>query len=418
MELLSYIIFTLGLILSVKTYFYETGHREANRFLAAFLFGISFLFFEVFHYFLCNSAIVSAVTLGGVHQITLLLGPFAYFYVRGTLRDNARLKRLELLHFVPFFVILMGNLPYFLSPWEEKLRAVNFLCTKNWPDFLALRLNFIASYTHLEFLRILSVLVYGGAQWALILNYRKPADLKDPSLVQYIMVRRWLIIFVSLYSVMAIQRIGLGSILMVASEWSMLEGVTLITCISLSIFYLVLNFGAFIFNNLLDGLVIAPVEHLATNTGETAYSAHPVLPGSIAEEAVHSWYESLFQQEYLQEIGHLLDKWSENKKYLDRANLADLSSEIGIPSHHLTYYFNNILGLKFPDWRNSLRIAHAKSLIDEGAMEILNIEGIANTCGYSSRTTFSRVFKEITGLTPSEYNEGRTNPSSDPKQVR
>jgi AraC-like DNA-binding protein len=415
MEILSYIIFSFGLILSVKTYFYETGHRGANRFLAAFLFGTSFLFFEVFHYFLCNSSVIAAFTLGGVHQITFLLGPFAYLYVRGTLRDNARLKRAELLHFVPFFVVFMGHFPYFLSPWEEKLIAVNLLCARNWLDFSSLRLNFIASYTYLEFFRILSILVYGGAQWALILNYRKPADWKDPSMVQYIIVRRWLIIFIALYSVMAAQRIGLGSILMMVPGWSMLERVGLLTCISLSIFYLILNFGAFIFNNLLNGLVITPAGHLKKNSSEIAYPSHALLPESNAEEAVHSWYESLFQPEYLQEIGHLLDKWSENKKFLGRANLADLSSEIGIPSHHLTYYFNNILGLKFPDWRNSLRIAHAKSLIDEGIMEVLNIEGLANTCGYSSRTTFSRVFKEITGLSPSEYNESRALPPSNQK---
>lgn len=415
MEILSYVILTVGLILSVKTYFYETGHRGANRFLAAFLFGASFLFFEIFHYFLCNSLFIAAFTLGGVHQITFLLGPFAYFYVRGTLRDNARLKRAEFLHFVPFFVVLLGHFPYFLSPWDDKLIAVKLLCARNWHGFSALRLNFIASYTYLEFLRILSILVYGGAQWALILNYRKPADLKDPSMVQYIMVRRWLIIFVVLYSVMAVQRIGLGGILLMAPAWSMLEGIALITCISLAVFYLILNFGAFIFNNLLNGLVIAPAKLLEKNSSEIAYPSHALLEETIAEEATSSWYESLFQPEYLQEIGHLLDKWSENKKFLGRANLSDLSNEIGIPSHHLTYYFNNILGMKFPDWRNSLRIAHAKSLIDEGIMEILNIEGLANTCGYSSRTTFSRVFKEVTGLTPSEYNESRAIPPSNPR---
>jgi len=99
----------------------------------------------------------------------------------------------------------------------------------------------------------------------------------------------------------------------------------------------------------------------------------------------------------------LLAHWVEGKKYLKGGSLNDLSEDTGIPSHHLTYYFNSILGTKLTDWRNTQRIKLAKSLIDEGLMDTLKLEGIAEKCGFNSRATFFRVFKEISGVTPLEY---------------
>lgn len=405
MEYLSYFIFVLGVLLSVKTFFYETGHQRANRFLAAFLFGSSILLFEVVHYFSCNSPVIAALTLGGTHQILLTLGPFAYLYVRGTLRDDARLKPVELIHFVPLIVIVTGNIPHIFSSWEEKLRVADILCSRDWGNFLSYRLNFIAPYKYIEFFRIMSLFAYGAAQWMLLLKYRKPYNLQDASNVQYIMVRRWLVIFVVLYSIMAAHRVVLGGFLMLLKDWKALNEVALITCLSLAVFYLILNFGVFVFNNLLTGLMITPVGILEKNNVPAIPEVPLSAQSETEEEAVQSWYKTLFQPEYLQEIGRLLQTWSDQRKYIGRANLADISEDTGIPSHHLTYYFNNILGLKFPDWRNALRIAHARELMEAGIMETLNLEGLANACGYSSRTAFSRVFKEVTGLSPSEYNE-------------
>lgn len=415
MKYLSYIIFILGLFLSAKTFFYETGHRGANRFLAAFLFAAAFLFFAIFNYFFGTSVEMLTYTIGGMHQIYFLLGPLAYFYVRGTLRDDAQIKAIELLHFAPFCIVLAGQFPYILSPWEEKIRIVNLLCTRNWADFSNFRLNMFLSFRQSEVLRIGSMLGYSAAQWTLIWKYCRSNDLTDSSYVQFILMRRWLLLFVGLYSILSVQWTALGAYLLVRADLKTLEQVTTLICLSISIFYLILNTGVFVFNNLLNGLVITPVGLRKKNNNPLAFNEGlpPYVDGG--EEVLQMWYKSLFQPEYLHQIGHLLEHWSGQKKYLDRANLADLAKETGIPSHHLTYYFNSILGRKFTDWRNDLRIAHAKLLIDEGIMDTLNLEGIANRCGYSSRTAFSRVFKNATGLTPSEYYEGKPFPIPDSK---
>ena len=408
MEFLSYTIFALGLLLSVKTFFYETGHSGANRFLGAFLFCCAILHFEFAKYFQCDSPLFMVGALAGLHQIYFLVGPMAYFYVRGTLRADARLKPLEYLHFSPFFIFVIGLIPFIILPWEEKLAVVRLLCEHKWGVFLEMQLNLLMPIKYAEFVRIMSVLCYGVAQWVLVWKYHNVKASPSPLPSQYMLVKRWLVIFVLLYSIMTVQRILLGSLIIVFDESGIFEKVIIPASLSLSVMYILTNFGIFIFNSLLNGLMITPEDQERKIGMETELPSASVPEEQVTgEEALQMWYKTLFQKEYLENIGGLLEKWSEEKKYLNRANLTDLSQDINIPSHHLTYYFNNILGVKFTNWRNDLRINHATSLIDEGFLKTQNLDGLADTCGYSSRTSFSRVFKEITGFTPSEYQGSR-----------
>ncbi|MEI6679427.1 MAG: helix-turn-helix domain-containing protein [Mariniphaga sp.] len=80
-----------------------------------------------------------------------------------------------------------------------------------------------------------------------------------------------------------------------------------------------------------------------------------------------------------------------------------LGDDSGIPAHHLTYYFNSIRLMPFPDWRNSLRIEYAKTLINQGEAGQLTLQTIASKSGFSSQSTFIRSFKQWSGTTPSEY---------------
>jgi AraC-like DNA-binding protein len=52
---------------------------------------------------------------------------------------------------------------------------------------------------------------------------------------------------------------------------------------------------------------------------------------------------------------------------------------------------------------NRFRINYAKSLIDNGAMSKYTLEYIYTEAGYKYRPTFNRIFKNITGMTPSDY---------------
>lgn len=65
--------------------------------------------------------------------------------------------------------------------------------------------------------------------------------------------------------------------------------------------------------------------------------------------------------------------------------------------------FKKKMDVKFTDYVNSLRIQHSLKLIEEG---ITSISELASKCGYSDSFYFSKVFKKITGKSPTEYTKG------------
>jgi AraC-like DNA-binding protein len=138
-------------------------------------------------------------------------------------------------------------------------------------------------------------------------------------------------------------------------------------------------------------------QHIDNPTDE---ELHKVTSYNDDETAV------LFSDEYIEYLNEVLAKYYKNQKYLiETFKLSLISAESGIPLHHLTYYFNFILKTSFSDWRNKLRIEYAIHLFAQGAHKKMNLNGIAEQCGFSIPSTFIRSFKKFTGKTPSEYHK-------------
>ncbi|MNP49678.1 HTH-type transcriptional regulator YesS [compost metagenome] len=74
--------------------------------------------------------------------------------------------------------------------------------------------------------------------------------------------------------------------------------------------------------------------------------------------------------------------------------------------HLNAYYFSKIFkqqtGETFIDYLTSLRIGRAKELIVQGGY---SQKEICFLVGYNDPNYFSRVFKKVTGFTPTEYRD-------------
>lgn len=96
-------------------------------------------------------------------------------------------------------------------------------------------------------------------------------------------------------------------------------------------------------------------------------------------------------------------------KYLDNSDIYldtnftidDLTRELGIPKHTLSKIINHDMALNFYTLIAKYRIEYAKKLIVKE--QNLLLDAIMIECGFNSRITFNKYFKEFTGLTPSEY---------------
>lgn len=79
---------------------------------------------------------------------------------------------------------------------------------------------------------------------------------------------------------------------------------------------------------------------------------------------------------------------------------ADLAREVGISENTLSRVINQAFGKSFPRLLNELRVEDAKRMLHEPSIPI---QVLAFEVGFNSLASFNRVFKEITGETPSAY---------------
>ncbi|WP_158560378.1 helix-turn-helix domain-containing protein [Paenibacillus contaminans] len=77
-----------------------------------------------------------------------------------------------------------------------------------------------------------------------------------------------------------------------------------------------------------------------------------------------------------------------------------LAEKLKMSSGYLSTYFKGKTGKSIVDYINETRIAKAASLLADNDMKI---HDAAKAVGYQNLTSFNRMFKKYTGLTPSEY---------------
>ncbi|MFI5160442.1 MAG: ABC transporter permease [Sphingobacteriales bacterium] len=96
--------------------------------------------------------------------------------------------------------------------------------------------------------------------------------------------------------------------------------------------------------------------------------------------------------------------------YLDEElTLQSLAKELGISIHELSRIINTGLRKNFNDFVNEFRIQQVARKMKDPAYDRITLLGIAYDCGFNSKTTFNRAFKQIMGKSPAEYKKGRPN---------
>jgi len=94
----------------------------------------------------------------------------------------------------------------------------------------------------------------------------------------------------------------------------------------------------------------------------------------------------------------------ERQLYLDPLlSLEKFASEVGLPKHKCTKLIQAEHGKSFYQLIAEYRIEHASRLLKQDVLNELSIEGIAESCGFNSKASFNRYFRDISGCTPSEY---------------
>jgi len=89
-----------------------------------------------------------------------------------------------------------------------------------------------------------------------------------------------------------------------------------------------------------------------------------------------------------------------NDNYRTDIRLEAVAGEAGMSASHFSRIFRKVMGLSYQEYLNSRRITKAKSLLRTSPQSVTEI---AFSLSFADPTGFGRIFKKLTGQTPSTY---------------
>jgi AraC-like DNA-binding protein/type III secretory pathway component EscS len=140
---------------------------------------------------------------------------------------------------------------------------------------------------------------------------------------------------------------------------------------------------------------IEPIEELTLedfNTIEPNVGKKKYAKSGLNEDAAKELYQNL---------QHLM---ATERLFIEpELTLTDLATRLEIHPNYLSQVINELAGVNFYDYINTLRIEEFKRLVSIPENQKYTFLALAYDCGFNSKSAFNRYFKKVTNLSPSEY---------------
>lgn len=338
------------------------------------IFWLAFLGLYTGVYGLLSNELFTRFPLLSASFISLLLlnGPFLYFYISSLVINSGKFSGKNLLHFTPFLLFNFYLLVASLFPMVSERISLSHVPSEHAsPLLFQLFLMLVVLSGPVYFL--LSTRLFKSLDIHIFNNFSRAEN------VNLDWLRKLVYIFGSVWTLLMV----VATIHHVFSLFSWIfctDGISL----SLSIFIILIGYY---------GLK------------QKEIFSFPEKESFILEPKPEKYSGSSLKESearlYLEKLNRFME---EAKPYLSPdLNLPQLAKEVDIPSHYLSQVINENIGLNFFDFINRQRVEDVKSKISDPRYNNFSILGIAFESGFNSKSAFNRVFKNITGLTPSEY---------------
>lgn len=298
----------------------------------------------------------------------LLHGAVMYIYVLAFTNPAFRLRPQHLWHLTPalFQIAAKLYLNYVVGLMECYQEGG---CVEE--DNIYVTLTYVYKYIVLGFYILLT--------WKVVTEDKKNAiSPRDQMRHQWI---RQIILGVSfLYA--GILLLHAGRYLMPNLFWErMLLGNTL-TTLFIFIFLYLGNSYAYLF--------VSPSKHRFKNLSES------FNPNNCQQKSPEDQKAKVFNQ---------LEQLMKNEQPFTKGQLTikDLSEMTGIPSATISQSVNTLTGKSVTDYINQYRVELLKQKITDPKNRHLKIMVLAEECGFQSKSTLVRIFRQFTGVTPSQF---------------
>ena len=301
--------------------------------------------------------------------IPMTFGPYLFLYTKYLISGEPRFARKDLLHFAPVVVIVSFHLTVFRE--TVSFNEVNFFVRDS---YLWARILFGLTFFS-------SVLIYTLLTFQKLNNYRKElrTDMSYASGGQQLI---WLNFVAILFSSLFAIYVGVGGVnALTFSERYELAPITNIGLTTLA--YAISYFG------LRQPSIFVRVYEKAVKVNGNDNEGQKDRFSAVESNGL---------------IDRLEAHMRRDKPYLNaEVTLADLATELGITKYDLTYLLNDVMGKNFFTYINEFRINDVIEKLENPAYDHLTIMSIAYECGFKAKSTFNGIFKQHTGLTPTQF---------------
>ncbi|HEY0743291.1 MAG TPA: helix-turn-helix domain-containing protein, partial [Chryseosolibacter sp.] len=103
-------------------------------------------------------------------------------------------------------------------------------------------------------------------------------------------------------------------------------------------------------------------------------------------------------------LARLKQAMTNDKLYLEPSlTVGSVSKHLKIPAKEISSVLNQVEARSFNEFVNYYRVQDFKKKVYDSRLKFLTISGIALECGFNSQATFQRTFKQLEGMSPTEY---------------
>ncbi|MBN2892994.1 MAG: helix-turn-helix transcriptional regulator [Bacteroidales bacterium] len=344
-----FILITLLLVVATPLFIYYFKYEQISALISSSQTMPSFMYF-------INVPIIMTFT------------PSIYLYIKASLKHNPNFIAKNIIHFAPIFVFVILTL-LFVDFKALPSKNFNFFSNKNNLIFL-----FFTPLT------IILAIFYIYQCFILLRQYSKKIK-QNYSFIEDIDLN-WLKIL----------------LIIVASTWILLFPISIIIGRMgdvLSVYKIVL-------------LSITLIVFIVAFFGFKQTDVFINIKNINTNEESNQKQNSSIEYNFNGDVKILTDFMQIEKPYLEsRLTIAELANKINWQSHYLSKLLNESMNKNFYEFVNKYRVDEFKNQLEKN--NNYTIIAIAYECGFNSKSSFNRIFKEFTGQTPSQYKNSLEN---------
>ena len=324
--------------------------------------------------------------------VLFLYAPIFYFYIQNLLTIQNDLSK-KWLHFIPFMLILLLYIPYFLM---DKQRFIDKIVDRDMSGVFAAVGAFALLVNSYYWFICRQVIAQYKKQYSHTHSFEQ--NLQYLNAVIFIKGLCLAVFVFTCLGVIAGKILEINSLTLVEKST---DGIWLV----FSIIPYFMGYFAMqqpeIFRLPQQVVFFKPIESLVEN---------PILVESVSLKPIEANpiltpEKEQINHENLQPFKEkLADFMLNNKPYFNpKLTLNELADGLKMNAYVLSKVINDGYGKNFFDFINTYRIEEFKQLLQMPKYKNYTLLSVAFEVGFNSKTAFNRSFKKLTNMTPSEY---------------